>query len=98
MKTDEFFKLVDYLTRNQYIYEVSIQKDNYQVTVRNKLGSYVWDATCNPISYGHKDGLLEIAGRIVESTTDGVEGYLTADDIISRLEKLGDKYGCCKEG
>lgn len=47
-----------------------------------------WDAICYFGTYGHADGLLEIAGDIVEGD-EGVEGWLTADDIIARLEARG---------
>lgn len=46
---------------------------------------YLWDAVCYFGTYGHADGLLEIAGDIVEGV-EGIEGRLTADDIIARLE------------
>ncbi len=41
-------------------------------------------------SYGHEDGLLEIMGTILtdeESKIDCVAGWLTAETIISRIEK-----------
>lgn len=44
-----------------------------------------WDAICHRGSYGHEDGLLEIMGSIVQNNADEVEGYLTAEDILSRL-------------
>lgn len=52
-----------------------------QITVY-KNGKYLWDAICGYGTYGHEEGLLEIAGSI---TKDDVEGFLTADDIINRL-------------
>lgn len=44
-----------------------------------------WDAICHRGSYGGTDGLLEIMGDIVENDYDDVEGYLRAEDILSRL-------------
>lgn len=48
-----------------------------------------WDAICQYGSYGYEEGLLEIMGSIVsESDGDSVVGYLTADDVIKRIEGL----------
>lgn len=44
-----------------------------------------WDAICHRGSYGHEKGLLEIMGSIVRNEEDSVEGYLSAEDILSRL-------------
>lgn len=47
-----------------------------------------WDAICQYGSYGYEEGLLEIMGSIVhEEDCDSVVGYLTADDVIKRIEK-----------
>lgn len=46
-----------------------------------------WDAICQRGSYGAEDGLLEIYGSIVsENAGDSVEGWLTAEDVIKRIE------------
>lgn len=47
----------------------------------------MFDAICHYGSYGYEEGLLEIMGDIVQSEDDDVEGWLTAQDIIERLEK-----------
>jgi hypothetical protein len=45
-----------------------------------------WDAVIHSGSYGHTQGLLEIMGSIVKPNNgDEVEGYLTAEEILSRL-------------
>ena len=49
----------------------------------------MWDAICQQGSYGYEDGLLEICGDIVETKDDIVEGYLTAQDVIERIERRG---------
>lgn len=47
-----------------------------------------WDAICHPGSYGYGSGLLEVMGSaVVRIDGDEVEGYLTAQDIIDRLEE-----------
>lgn len=52
-------------------------------------GKRVWDAICHFGSYGYKEGLLEIMGSIVDVEKDGdsVVGWLTAQDVIKRLER-----------
>ena len=79
----EIFKLVQYFDNNCLPY-----------TLENLWGGYKfapvpqnWDAICHDFSYGHEKGLLEIMGSLVkENHSDVVEGFLTADDIIKRLE------------
>lgn len=45
-----------------------------------------WDAICHCFSHGGKYGLLEIAGSLVDPYYGKeVEGYLTAEDVLSRL-------------
>lgn len=44
-----------------------------------------WDAICHNGSYGHERGLLEIMGTIVRAVEDDVEGWLTAEEILQRL-------------
>ena len=59
--------------------------DRHQICVPNQ--QYIlWDVICHEGSYGYRDGLLEAYGDIVE-VDDTVEGYLTAQDIIERIEK-----------
>lgn len=46
----------------------------------------LWDAICHRWSYGGRQGLLEIMGTIVDKNVeDEVEGYLTCDDVITRI-------------
>ena len=44
-----------------------------------------WDAVCSTGSYGSQRGLLEVMGSIATGN-DHVEGYLTADEILRRLD------------
>ena len=47
-----------------------------------------WDAICQYGSYGAEEGLLEIYGTIVDQNAgDAVEGWLTAQDVIERIEE-----------
>ena len=65
--------------------ECTFYIDRHQICVPNQ--QYIlWDVICQEGSYGYRDGLLEAFGDIVE-VDDAVEGYLTAQDIIERIEK-----------
>ena len=64
------------------------QLERHQIVVPNKE-NYEWDAICHYGSYGAEEGLLEIMGTIVRPNAgDSVEGYLTADDVIERIEEV----------
>lgn len=59
-----------------------------QIVVFDEYGNRLWDAICGYGSYGYELGLLEIMGSPVIKPSDfeSVAGYLTADNIIQRLE------------
>ena len=92
----EMDKLEAYLKEKGYEYE-RIDKseglkdipliDIHQIIVY-KRGKRDWEAICHKGSYGYEQGLLEVMGsRVVrESDHDWVVGYLTAQDVIDRLE------------
>ena len=87
----ELDKLEKYLKEKEIDYErkksiIGIHEGE-QIIVYNKDGDREWDAICNWASYGHEKGLLEIMGSIVKPGGDSVEGWLTAEDIIKRLEE-----------
>ena len=65
--------------------EYTLCIDRHQICVPNQQYR-LWDVICQEGSYGYRDGLLEAFGDIVE-VDDAVEGYLTAQDIIERIEK-----------
>ena len=45
-----------------------------------------WDVICHEFSYGSEHGYLEACGNIVPNTVgDEVEGWLTHDEVLSRL-------------
>lgn len=86
--TRELSKLVDYLANQETTYEVQKMLNGYIVIVYDKNGERSWDAICHDGSYGHELGLLEVMGeRVVRVTNDTVEGYLTAKEVIERLEE-----------
>ena len=49
------------------------------------------DAICHDGSYGNCCGLLEIMGDLVDRTItgDSVEGWLTAEEILDRIDEKG---------
>ena len=49
-----------------------------------------WDAVCHEFSYGHERGLIEIMGSIVDNDDDDVEGWLTAEEILARIDGEDD--------
>lgn len=61
--------------------------DRHQICVPDEE-SAEWDAVCQRGSYGFEEGLLEIYGNIVRPDADDtVEGWLTSDDVITRIEE-----------
>ena len=87
----ELDKLEKYLADNNYNY-TRVDEDNdymslHQLIIFDDENVRLWDAICNRGSYGYEEGKLEIMGTLVDpKADDSVEGWLTADDIISRLE------------
>lgn len=62
------------------------QTEFHQIMVRSSKGEYLFDAVCQPGTYGYDVGLLETMGSIVdEEVGDDVEGYLSANDVIDRI-------------
>ena len=64
-------------------------RDRHQIIVFDDKGNCLWDAICQWESYGYKQGLLEIMGSLVNKKKDGdvVVGWLTAEDVIKRIEE-----------
>lgn len=89
----ELDKLEAYLKEKGFVYE-RVDRD-YKHDVHNKHqiivykdGKRIWDAICQWGSYGYSQGLLEIYGSIVfEEDGDSVRGWLTAEEVIERIEK-----------
>lgn len=98
----EFNKLEQYLIDKEIKYErtdgfmyrspFGEKVEQHQICVPTSDKKYrEWDVVCHDGSYGFEQGLLEIMGSIVDPNCgDTVEGYLTADDIIERLEKANN--------
>ena len=85
----ELDKLELYLIENDIRHERKDTSWRHQIVVFDEKRRIIWDAICNEGSYGYEDGLLEIMGDIVtekEKETDDVVGWLTAKDVIERIE------------
>ena len=85
---DELNKLEEYLKAKGIEYERIDETDgfmNHQIIVYEE-GRRAWDAVWNIGSYGREKELLESMGDIVENG-DTVEGWLTAQEIIERIER-----------
>lgn len=63
--------------------------DGYQIIVGEV--EWEWDAICHCNSYGAESGLIEVAGRIVRDNPEDVDGYLTAEKILKRVDE--ENYG-----
>ena len=101
----ELDKLEQYLKEHDYPYKRIDEKGRkipgieIPICSRHQLIVYVdkekskrlWDAICNYGSYGFEQGLIEVMGETVVRSKDSVEGYLTAEEIIHRLEETGGK-------
>ena len=57
---------------------------------RTKKGR-VCSIICHEYSYGSDIELLEIMGFALTDSDDGVEGYLTAEEVFDRIKKDWDK-------
>ena len=86
------FQRVDSFPSKQFLAACPIKEkgfgERHQIIVYKDDGNIWWDAICHWGSYGFEQGLLEIMGKELTNDDDSVEGYLTAEEIINRLEGL----------
>lgn len=86
----EIFKLGLGLDDRGIEYELIAFCDGLQI----RVPSQGWDAICHRGSYGREDGLLEVAGDcVVNIDFDSVEGWLTADEVLKRVDKYFKRNG-----
>ena len=76
--------LEEYLAAHSINYE----RQKEQIIVFDSKGDRLWDVVCRKGSYGYEEGLLEAMGSPIVRWSDGdsVVGFLTAQDVINRLE------------
>ena len=90
----ELNKLERYLKEKGIPYERIDEEETEKVPERHQIMSpcranWEWDAVCQFGSYGWQEGLLETMGILVAPDYgDSVEGHLTADEMIKRIEAL----------
>ena len=63
----------------------TLSHPNWHQIVVYKNHKQIFDAVCHFGSYGYDLGLLEIMGDIVTNEDDGVEGYLTSQEVINKF-------------
>lgn len=76
---DEIAKLARGLKMRGISYTMRTYVDGLQIVADS------WDVVCFTDSYGAQRGLLEAMGRTITGNDD-VEGYLTANEILRRLD------------
>lgn len=96
MYTTEILKLDKMLTTARIPHHLHTFADGWQICYPNveEATDAICDVICHSGSYGHEQDLLEIMGLVdTETVGDEVEGYLTAQDVFSRifLHFSGDK-------
>lgn len=90
---EELNKLEEYLKRHEIAFERIdgydyFGIDRHQICVPCVGEGRKWDVICQFGSYGVEKGLLEICGELVRPDCgNDVEGWLTAEDVISRIER-----------
>ena len=69
-------------------YGLARQLERHQICVPDANYPWSWDVICHWGTYGYEEGLLELGGDLVDYKKDGdtVVGWLTADDVIRRIE------------
>jgi hypothetical protein len=83
----EISKLATGLAERGIPYKFRKLWDGYQIIVNG----WEWDAICHSGSTGGEDGLMEVAGCMVRDNPDDVDGYLTAEEILKRVDE--ENYG-----
>lgn len=76
----EMVKLAHGLKERGVAFTTRVRDDGLQILADE------WDAICFSGTYGAERGLIECMGRTITGNDD-VEGYLTADEILRRLDK-----------
>ena len=82
---EEMLKLAEGLMKKGITFKFHKLYDGFQIVVFGDGDRQIWDAICHSGSYGHENGLLEIAGTIVTDDYGDVEPNLTAKDILDRV-------------
>lgn len=82
----EMMKLAYLLIDSNIPWEPGVNMGTLQIFYPSRANC-VCDAICHPGSYGYSAGLLEIMGLVSPHNEDGVEGWLTAEEVFRRMSK-----------
>ena len=95
----EMSKLAQGLADRDITFILQPSYDGFQIIVKRN-GTRVWDAICHEHSYGGEQGLLEIMGELVDvvSDNDTVVGWLTAEDVLKRVDDFAEVNTLIKDG
>ena len=94
-KMEQLYILEEYLKEKGIKYQRIDQMasenfgiERHQIIVPSAGDDFAWDVICQYGSYGYEKGLLELYGNLVDEEKDGdtVVGWLTAQDVITRIE------------
>lgn len=77
----EINKLAEGLAERGIKYIIRKGFDGFQIITKD------WDVICHQYSYGGDEGLLEAMGTIVRVDDDDVEGCLTAEEVLKRVDE-----------
>lgn len=79
--------LIDRLTSANIPFELTTDccgNENGQLWYPSYENS-ICDVICHKYSYGGDKGLLEIQGLVDEEYEDGIQGWLTAENVFARI-------------
>lgn len=79
------------LTNMQGLELFGLGYDFHQICVPSRTNCE-FDVICHKGSYGYEEGLLEIMGLLTEEEAeeDSVLGYLSAEDVIERINTMSN--------
>lgn len=93
MFNTEIRKLIKLLGNASIPYQLNACGDGWQIVYPASGDAYICDVICNSLSLGHEDDLLELMGLENPVTRKReIEGYLTAQDVFSRIQAHYLKY------
>lgn len=85
----EMCYLMNHLIIEKIPFQVEADYCGYPQVFYPQRGNCKCSVICNDVSYGGKEGLLEIMGLLTkeEEENDSVIGYLHAENVLERIKK-----------
>lgn len=89
----EILRLKNMLEEAKIPFRLGSFFDGYHIVYPKARKACVCSTVEHKYSYGHEQDLLEIMGLLTDSKrkTDNVAGYLTAEDVFSRIKADFDR-------